>query len=47
MIQSTYWYEPDGTGAVGSCPQQLAALQERFDSVERELHELRHAQLPR
>lgn len=46
MIQSSYWYEADGSES-GSCSQELAALQQRFDSVEKELHDLRHAQLPR
>lgn len=43
VIQSTYVYTPR---ADGSCNGQLAALQERFDALEKELHELRVSQLP-
>jgi cyclophilin family peptidyl-prolyl cis-trans isomerase len=44
IVQSTYVYTPGGDD--GSCDRQLAALQERFDALEKELHDLRVSQLP-
>ncbi len=46
IIQSTYVYTPGGGGGGGLCSGQLAALQERFDALEKELHGLRVSQLP-
>ncbi len=46
IIQSSYVYTPGDSAGDATCSQRLVALQERFDAVNKELHDLRTARLP-